>query len=123
MLLEFLGAAHEVTGSCHFISFGDKNFLVDCGMFQGQNKEVMLNVDDFTFEPNTIDFMFLTHAHIDHSGRIPKLYNDGFRGKVYATKATCDLCSIMLPDSGHIQEQEIEWRVDGVVEEEVKIHV
>ena len=110
MQISFLGAAKTVTGSCFLVTTSKYRFLVDCGMFQGQNKEVMLNVDDFTFEPNTIDFMFLTHAHIDHSGRIPKLYNDGFKGKVYATKATCDLCSIMLPDSGHIQEVEIEWK-------------
>ena len=109
MQISFLGAARTVTGSCFLVTTSKYNFLVDCGMFQGQNKEVMLNVDDFTFAPNTIDFMFLTHAHIDHSGRIPKLYNDGFSGKVYTTKATSDLCSIMLPDSGHIQEMEIEW--------------
>ncbi len=109
MQISFLGAAKTVTGSCFLVTTNKYNFLVDCGMFQGQNKEVMLNVDDFTFAPNTIDFMFLTHAHIDHSGRIPKLYNDGFTGKIYTTKATADLCSIMLPDSGHIQEMEIEW--------------
>jgi len=109
MQISFLGAAKTVTGSCFMVTTSKYNFLVDCGMFQGQNKEVMLNVDDFTFAPNTIDFMLLTHAHIDHSGRIPKLYNDGFSGKVYTTKATADLCSIMLPDSGHIQEMEIEW--------------
>lgn len=109
MQISFLGAARTVTGSCFMVTTNKYKFLVDCGMFQGQNKEVMLNVDDFTFAPNTIDFMFLTHAHIDHSGRIPKLFNDGFSGKVYTTKATADLCSIMLPDSGHIQEMEIEW--------------
>ncbi|MBP3284056.1 MAG: MBL fold metallo-hydrolase [Clostridia bacterium] len=109
MQISFLGAARTVTGSCFLVTTNKYKFLVDCGMFQGQNKEVMLNVDDFTFAPNTIDFMFLTHAHIDHSGRIPKLFNDGFTGKIYTTKATADLCGIMLPDSGHIQEMEIEW--------------
>lgn len=109
MQISFLGAARTVTGSCFLVTTNKYKFLVDCGMFQGQNKEVMLNVDDFPFVPNTVDFMFLTHAHIDHSGRIPKLYNDGFTGKIYTTKATADLCSIMLPDSGHIQETEIEW--------------
>jgi len=109
MQISFLGGARTVTGSCFMVTTSKYNFLVDCGMFQGQNKEVMLNVDDFTFAPNTIDFMFLTHAHIDHSGRIPKLFKDGFSGKIYTTKATADLCSIMLPDSGHIQEMEIEW--------------
>ena len=87
-----------------------KKFLVDCGMFQGNAKEEDKNYDEFAFDINEIDFMLLTHAHIDHSGRIPKLYVDGYRNPIYATKATCDLCSIMLPDSGHIQEMEIEWR-------------
>ncbi len=109
MNISFLGAAKTVTGSCFMVTTNKYKFLVDCGMFQGQNKEVMLNVDDFTFDPKSIDFMLLTHAHIDHSGRIPKLCNDGFTGKIYTTKATTDLCSIMLPDSGHIQEMEIEW--------------
>ena len=110
MQISFLGAARTVTGSCFLVTTSKYNFLVDCGMFQGQNKEVMLNVDDFTFAPNTIDFMLLTHAHIDHSGRIPKLYNEGFSGPIYAHKATCDLCGIMLPDSGHIQEMESQWK-------------
>ncbi len=87
-----------------------KKFLVDCGMYQGKVTEELENSDPFAFNVNEIDFMLLTHAHIDHSGRIPKLYNEGFRGKVYATKATCDLCEIMLPDSGHIQEIEIGWK-------------
>ncbi len=79
-------------------------------MYQGQAKEELQNEADFAFNVQDIDFMLLTHAHIDHSGRIPKLYKEGYRNKVIATKATCDLCSIMLPDSGHIQEVEIEWK-------------
>lgn len=79
-------------------------------MYQGQAREEIQNEADFTFNVDEIDFVLLTHAHIDHSGRIPKLYKDGYRNKIIATKATCDLCSIMLPDSGHIQEVEIEWR-------------
>ncbi len=83
---------------------------MDCGLFQGTAKEEDKNYDEFAFNVKDIDFMLLTHAHIDHSGRIPKLYVDGYRNPVYATKATCDLCSIMLPDSGHIQEMEVEWK-------------
>ena len=110
MKITFLGATRTVTGSNFLVEAAGKKFLVDCGLFQGTAKEEYKNYDEFAFDVEEIDFMLLTHAHIDHSGRIPKLYNDGFRGKVYATKATCDLCEIMLPDSGHIQEVEIEWK-------------
>lgn len=107
MILEFLGAAREVTGSCHYMSFGETHLLVDCGMEQGPdlyvNQEIPVN-------PATINYVFVTHAHIDHSGLLPLLYSHGFRGKVYATKATCELCNIMLKDSAHIQEFEAEWR-------------
>ncbi len=80
------------------------------GLFQGPRKEEDKNYDEFAFDVNEIDFVLLTHAHIDHSGRIPKLYVDGYRKPIYATKATYDLCTIMLPDSGHIQEMEVEWK-------------
>ena len=107
MFIEFLGADREVTGSCHFLSFGEKHILIDCGMEQGPdlyvNQEIPVN-------PAIIDYVFLTHAHIDHSGLLPLLYNHGFRGEIYATKATCELCNIMLKDSAHIQEFEAEWR-------------
>ena len=109
MKITFLGATKTVTGSNILVETNDKKFVVDCGLYQGQQKETMLNTDAFLFTPSDIDFVLLTHAHIDHSGRIPKLYVDGFSGPVYATKATCDLCEIMLPDSGYIQESEIEW--------------
>lgn len=110
MKITFLGAAKTVTGSNFLVEAAGKKFLVDCGMYQGKITEELENSDPFIYDVHEIDFMLLTHAHIDHSGRIPKLYNDGFRGNVYATKATCDLCEIMLPDSGHIQEVEIEWK-------------
>ena len=107
MVLEFLGAAHEVTGSCHYLSFGDKHILVDCGMEQGPdlytNQEIPVNAA-------MIDYVFVTHAHIDHSGLLPLLYNHGFRGKIYCTLATNELCNIMLKDSAHIQMFEAEWR-------------
>ena len=109
MKITFLGATRTVTGSNILIETKDKKFLIDRGLYQGQDKETLLNTDDFMFNPSEIDFMLLTHAHIDHSGRIPKLYVDGYRGPIYATKATCDLCTIMLPDSGYIQESEVEW--------------
>ena len=110
MNITFLGATKTVTGSNFLVEGAGKKFLVDCGMYQGKATDEMENEAPFLYDVTDIDFMLLTHAHIDHSGRIPKLYNEGFRGPIYATKATCDLCSIMLPDSGHIQEQENEWK-------------
>lgn len=109
MKISFLGAAKTVTGSCFFVETRNTKFLVDCGMFQGHSKENALNEEEFPFKPSEIDFIFLTHAHIDHSGRIPKIYLDGFKGEIITTKATKELCAIMLPDSGHIQEFENEW--------------
>ena len=116
MKLEFLGAAHEVTGSCHYLEFADKHVLVDCGMEQGPdlyvNQEIPVNA-------STIDYVFVTHAHIDHSGNIPllckhgllpMLYNHGFRGQIFTTTATHQLCEIMLKDSAHIQMFEAEWK-------------
>ena len=79
-------------------------------MWQGKSELEEKNEEEFEFDPKSIDFMLLTHAHIDHSGRIPKLYKEGYRNKVYAHKATCDLCALMLPDSGHIQEMETSWK-------------
>ncbi len=110
MEITFLGATRTVTGSNFLVEGAGKKFLVDCGMWQGKAEQEMENSQEFEFNPLEIDFMLLTHAHIDHSGRIPKLYKEGFRNKVYAHKATCDLCTLMLPDSGHIQETEVEWK-------------
>jgi len=107
MKIQFIGATHEVTGSCTLLEVGGRYYLVDCGMEQG--------VDVFQNMPlpvaaNAIEAVFLTHAHIDHSGMLPKLYKDGFKGLIYATEATCDLCRIMLMDSAHIQESEAQWQ-------------
>ena len=110
MKITFLGATKMVTGSNFLVEAAGKKFLVDCGIYQGKAELENENYKTFEFNPAEIDFMLLTHAHIDHSGRIPKLYNEGFNGPIYAHKATCDLCGIMLPDSGHIQEMESEWK-------------
>lgn len=110
MNITFLGAAKTVTGSNFLVEAAGKKFLVDCGMYQGKASQEIENSEDFLYNPQEIDFMLLTHAHIDHSGRIPKLYNEGFRAPIYAHRATVDLCTIMLPDSGHIQETEVEWK-------------
>ncbi len=110
MQLTFLGAAGEVTGSSYLIETVTVRFLVDCGMFQGGREADRKNRTAFKFDPQTIDFVLLTHAHIDHSGLLPRLSAWGFRGPVYCTAATADLLQVMLKDSAHIQEKEIEWR-------------
>ncbi len=107
MRLEFIGADHEVTGSCHYLEVAGKHILVDYGMEQGVN--VFENVK-LPVEEAMIDYVLLTHAHVDHSGMLPLLYARGFRGQVYATDATADLCSIMLRDCAHIQMMEAEWK-------------
>ena len=110
MNITFLGATKTVTGSNFLLEGAGKRILIDCGLYQGKAAEERENYEDFAYNVSDIDYLLLTHAHIDHSGRIPKLYVEGYRNPVIATKATCDLCSIMLPDSGHIQEQENEWQ-------------
>lgn len=107
MKITFLGAAHEVTGSMTLLEVGDKKGLIDCGMEQG--KDLFKNAE-LPVAAGEIDFVLLTHAHIDHSGNLPLLYKQGFRGNVFATEATCNLCDIMLQDCAHIQMQEAEWK-------------
>lgn len=107
MKIEFLGAAREVTGSCTLLNFGGKKYLVDCGMEQGSDT---YENTPLPVAPGEIECVFLTHAHIDHSGKLPNLVANGFSGKIYSTAATAKLCSLMLMDSAHIQEQEALWR-------------
>lgn len=107
MKLGFVGADHEVTGSCHYVEACGKHILVDCGLEQG--RDIYVN-QDIPVPVHLIDYVLLTHAHIDHSGRLPLLYKNGFKGDIISTFATSDLCSIMLRDSAHIQEFEAEWR-------------
>ncbi len=107
MKLQFIGADHEVTGSCHFIEVSGKRILLDCGMEQG--KDIFVN-QSIPVKSSEIDYVFLSHAHMDHSGLLPLLYKEGFQGQIFATTATSDLCNIMLRDSAHIQEFEAEWR-------------
>ena len=107
MKLMFLGATHEVTGSCTLVEIGGHYGLVDCGMEQGE--DIFVN-QAIPVNPGEIDFVLLTHAHIDHSGNIPLLFKNGFDGPVYATDATCHLCEIMLRDCAHIQESDAEWK-------------
>ena len=107
MKITFLGATHEVTGSCYYLEGAGKRFLVDCGMEQG--KDIYEN-KPIPVPESELDFVLLTHAHIDHSGLLPRLYAHGFRGPIFATYATDDLCNVMLRDSAHIQEFEAEWR-------------
>ncbi|MCY6959407.1 MBL fold metallo-hydrolase RNA specificity domain-containing protein [Clostridium brassicae] len=109
MKIEFYGAAKCVTGSCHILKINNKIVLLDCGLYQGKDAREKGN-EEFNFDPKAVDYVILSHAHIDHSGRIPLLYKKGFRGKVLCTNGTRDLCNIMLPDSGYIQESEAEWK-------------
>lgn len=107
MKLTFVGADHQVTGSCHYLQACGKNILIDCGMQQGINPYACC---DLPVDEAKLDYVFLTHAHVDHSGNLPLLYAKGFRGRIFTTQASADLCSIMLRDCAHIQMQEAEWK-------------
>ena len=106
MNISFFGAAREVTGSCYLLEVDRRRFLIDCGMQQGQDEK---ENQELPVDPRNIDFVLLTHAHIDHSGRLPLLVKGGFRGKIYTISATFDLLSIMLRDSAKIQEMDVKW--------------
>lgn len=109
MKVEFVGAARTVTGSSYIVKNDSFTLMVDCGMFQGNRDLRQRNFLDLIYAPHEIDALLVTHAHIDHSGLIPKLVKEGFKGKIYATRATCNLLRVMLPDSAHIQEMDVEW--------------
>ena len=107
MKLSFYGADQCVTGSCHCLEVNGRRSLVDCGLQQGRDE---VSNDAFPFAANDIDFVLVTHAHIDHTGRIPMLVKQGFQGRIVATRLTADLMDIMLQDSAHIQESDAEWK-------------
>lgn len=110
MKIQFCGASTGVTGSCHLITTEKHKILLDCGQFQGGKAQDALNYEEFPFDPAEIDFVILSHAHIDHCGRIPLLVKRGFKGDIYCTDATADLLDVMLKDSGYIHEKEAEWK-------------
>ncbi len=109
MKLRFMGAVRTVTGSMHMLTVNGSNILLDCGLFQGRRREAFERNRNLPFEARDVDALILSHAHIDHSGNIPSLVRSGFRGDIYATFATRDLCAAMLPDSAHIQEQDVAY--------------
>ena len=116
MHVECLGAVGRVTGSCHLVKAGESRILLDCGLIQGRSKDEVLNSEPFPFDVSRIDAVILSHAHIDHSGRIPLLVKRGYKGPIYAQTATEGLCDIMLRDSANIHEQEAE-RANRIVVE------
>ena len=107
MKLSFYGADQCVTGSCHCLEVNGKNILIDCGLQQGRDE---VNNEVLPFHPGSIDFVLITHAHIDHTGRVPMLVKQGFRGRILTTRVTANLMDIMLLDSAHIQESDAEWK-------------
>lgn len=107
--IQVLGAAGEVTGSCHLVTVGSQQILLDCGLIQGRRKDEARNREPFPFDPENIDAVVLSHAHIDHSGRLPLLIKNGFKGPIYTHRACRDLCRIMLKDAGFLSEKDAEW--------------
>lgn len=107
--ITFLGAAGTVTGSKYLVEAGGKRLLVDCGLFEGSNELEQRNWEKFAVDPATIDWVLLTHAHIDHTGYLPRLVRNGFRGPIYANAATRELCQLLLPDSAHLQEEDAQY--------------
>ena len=115
MKIQFLGAAQTVTGSCYMIEACGKRFYVDCGMHQGNKAIEARNRNTEIYRAKNVDFVLLTHAHIDHSGLLPALVKHGFTGWIYCTKATGELIALMLEDSAHIQEMEAEFEAPAAV--------
>ncbi|MBT8380954.1 MAG: MBL fold metallo-hydrolase, partial [Ignavibacteria bacterium] len=109
MKIQFIGGARTVTGSQHLLFVNGKKILLECGLFQGKRKDTYEKNKNFSYNPAEIDAMILSHAHIDHSGNIPNLTSNGFRGNIYATTATVELCQIMLRDSAYLQQRDVEW--------------
>jgi len=121
MKIKFCGAARNVTGSAHLITLDDGyKILLDCGLFQGKGKDVWENNNKWFFKPSEIDCLILSHAHIDHTGRVPQLVKDGFNGDIYCTHATRSLCAIMLLDSAKIQERDVEWHNNKILKKKKK---
>ncbi len=110
MKLTSYGAAEEVTGSCHLLEVGDRKVLLDCGLIQGRSKDELRNHDGFPFDPATLDAVVLSHAHIDHSGRLPMLIRFGFKGPIYTHEASSDLCNVLLKDSASLNERDVQFR-------------
>jgi metallo-beta-lactamase family protein len=110
MKIRFMGAARTVTGSCYILETGGHRFAIDCGMHQGNAEIDKRNWDVEIYDPRRIDFILMTHSHMDHSGLLPRLVRNGFHGRVYMTPPTMDLLRIMLLDSAHIQEMEAQWK-------------
>ena len=110
MRLEFFGAAGEVTGSCHILHVGGRRVLLDCGLIQGSRRDEARNADPFPFDASKIDAVVLSHAHLDHCGRLPLLVKRGFRGPVFAQEAACELTAILLADAAYLQQRDAEYR-------------